>query len=75
MSYKHITSFQRNELSGMLQVRAKKKDVARVLNKHRSTIWRELKRNKANNKSGYDARMAKQKTTENRIRANKRFKN
>jgi IS30 family transposase len=58
----------------MLQVRAKKKDIAKVLNKHRSTIWRELNRNKAHNKSGYSARLSKIKTTERRINANKRFR-
>ncbi|MCF7906639.1 IS30 family transposase, partial [Patescibacteria group bacterium] len=74
MSYKHITSFQRNELSGMLQVKANKKDIAKVLNKHRSTIWRELKRNYINNKSGYDAGIAKENTKNKRIKANFRFK-
>lgn len=74
MSYKHITSFQRNELSGMLQVKAKKKNISKALNKHRTTIWRELKRNKVNNKSGYDAGIAKQRTKKRRIKANSRFK-
>jgi IS30 family transposase len=74
MSYKHITSFQRNELSGMLQVNARKKDIAKALAKDRSTIWRELNRNKTNNKSGYDARIAKEKTKERRIKANQRFR-
>jgi IS30 family transposase len=74
MSYDHITSFQRNELSGMLQVGAKKKDMVRVLNKHRTTIWRELNKNRADNKKGYDARRAKKEVKNRRIRANSRFK-
>jgi len=74
MSYKHITSFQRNELSGMLAVKAKKKDIAKVLDKNRTTIWRELTKNSTNNKSGYDARIAKEKVKERRIKANSRFK-
>lgn len=74
MSYKHITSFQKNELSGMLQVRAKKKDIAIVLNKHRTTIWREIKRNKAETKFGYSARVSKLNTRERRVEANKRFR-
>ena len=61
MSYKHISSFQRNELSGMLQVKAKKKDISLALNKHRTTIWRELNRNRINNKFRYNARIAKEK--------------
>lgn len=74
MSYKHITSFQRNELSGMIQVKAKQRDIAKILNKHRSTIWRELRRNKTDNKSGYSARVAKLNVKQRRIRANRRFK-
>ena len=74
MSYTHITSFQRNELSGMIQVKAKQKDIAKVLNKNRTTIWRELQRNKVDNKTGYDARLAKLATKERRIRANSRFR-
>jgi len=45
MSYKHITSNQRNELSALLIARIKKKDIAQQLGKDRTTIWRELKRN------------------------------
>ena len=58
----------------MLMVKAKQKDIALALNKDRTTIWRELKRNCCNNKRGYDARLAKEKTKERRITANQRFK-
>jgi len=74
MSYLHLTPDSRNELSGMLAVGAEKKDIALALRKHRSTIWRELRRNGCGNKRGYDARLAKEKTKERRIEANKRFK-
>jgi IS30 family transposase len=74
MSYAHITSFQRNELSGMKQVKAKQKDIAKILNKHRTTIWRELKRNGTNNKTGYDAGLAKKKVKDRRFKANARFR-
>jgi IS30 family transposase len=74
MSYTHITSSQRNELSALLIAKIKKKDIAKQLNKDRTTIWRELKRNKVDNNRGYDARCAKQKTTQRRISANNRFK-
>lgn len=74
MSYTHINSFQRNELSGMLRVGAKKKDIAKGLAKHRSTIWRELTRNKIDNMIGYDARIAKNNTRGKRVEANSRFR-
>ena len=74
MSYAHITSFQRNELSGMIQVKAKQKDIAQLLDKNRTTIWRELKKNGTNNKIGYDAGLAKKKVENRRIVANTRFR-
>lgn len=74
MPYSHFTPDNRNELSGMLMVKAKQKDIALALKKDRTTIWRELKRNKTNNKRSYDARIAKNNTTERRINANKRFR-
>jgi IS30 family transposase len=74
MSYTHIISFQRNELSGMIHVKAKQKDIAKILNKHRTTIWTELKRNGTNNKTGYDAGLAKKKAKDRRVKANARFR-
>jgi IS30 family transposase len=74
MSYTHLTSNQRNELSALLQAKIKKKDIAKQLGKHRTTIWRELNRNKTNNKRGYDAGKAKEQTKQRRISANSRFK-
>ena len=74
MSYSHITPDQRNELSGMLAVKASKRDIALALKKDRTTIWRELKRNGSDNKRGYDAKVAKEKTKERRIIANSRFR-
>ncbi|MCD4704823.1 IS30 family transposase [bacterium] len=74
MSCKHITSFQRNELSAFLRVGLKQKDIAKLLNKTPSAICQELKRNSANNKIGYNAKLAKQKTKKRRIKANSRFK-
>jgi len=74
MSHKHITSFQRNELSALLRAGLKQKDIARLLNKSPSAICQELKRNLADTQTGYSARVAKDNTKERRIRANKRFK-
>ncbi len=46
MSYKHITRDQRVELSALLKVGVSKGDIAEQLGLHRSTLWREIKRNK-----------------------------
>jgi IS30 family transposase len=73
MSYKHITSDQRNELSALKRTKIKQKEIAQILGKDRTTIYRESIRNK--NKDGkYDARIAKQKTKERRIKSNQRFR-
>jgi len=83
MSYTHFKPFQRNELSVLLNAKVPKKEIARLLNKDRTSIWRETKRNKIpigskkryrNNTSSYDAGEAKKKTVERRIIANKRFR-
>jgi len=75
MSYKHFTSDQRNELSVLLRVGLKKKEVAKILKKHRTSIWRELKRNPSDKeKRKYNARKAKQLTKTRRVKANTRFR-
>ncbi|MBU0706829.1 IS30 family transposase, partial [Patescibacteria group bacterium] len=66
MSYKHITSSQRNELFALLRVKTKQKDIARLLEKDRITIWREEKRNKEKKKK-YHAGIAKEKTTDRQV--------
>ncbi|MFA6160460.1 MAG: IS30 family transposase [Parcubacteria group bacterium] len=68
MSYTHITSSQRNELSALLRAKTKQKDIARLLKKDRTTIWREKNRNKTKNKK-YHAGIAKEKTTDRQIEA------
>jgi len=84
MFYQHFKPFQRNELSALLSAKVKKKTIAEILKKDRTTIWRELKRNgvkigtRGSNgnliTSGYNARLAKKKTRERRVEANKRFR-
>jgi len=74
MSYTHITSNQRNELSALLKAKLKQKDIANLLGKTPSAISQELSKNWVDNKIGYDARIAKNKTKERRIKANARFK-
>jgi transposase, IS30 family len=73
MSYRHITPDQRNELSALKRTKIKQKEIAQVLGKNRTTIHRELKRNK-NDDGKYEARTAKLKTRERRIKANQRFR-
>lgn len=74
MSYTHFKPFQRNELSALLRADLKKKEIAKLLGKDRTSVWRELKRNPAKNKQGYDARQAKKDTKKRRVSANQRFK-
>jgi IS30 family transposase len=73
MSHKHITPIQRNELSVLIQAQVKQKDIAKILSKDRSTIFRERKRNSKED-GKYHARIAKRQTKERRIRANQRFR-
>jgi IS30 family transposase len=73
MSYTHITPNQRNELAVLFRANLKKKDIAKLLNKDRTTIWRERTK-KCREDKVYDARIAKKITKNNRIKANKRFR-
>ena len=68
MSYTHISASQRNELSVLLRAKTKQKEIARLLTKHRITMWRELKRN-ADKK--YHAGIAKEKTTARQVAAHR----
>ena len=72
MPYKHFTLEQRNELSALLRAKVKKKEIANILRKDRSTIWRERKKAETNGK--YYVRKAKRLTKEKRIKANARFR-
>ncbi|MDK2949000.1 MAG: transposase, family [Patescibacteria group bacterium] len=73
MSYTHITPINRNELAILLRTQIKQKEIARLLNKHRTSIWREKKRNSKED-GMYNARTAKKRTKERRIKANQRFR-
>jgi len=74
MPYKHFTSDNRNELSALLRAGLTQKKIAELLNKTASAVCQELKRNPSNNKTKYDAKLAKQTTKQRRIVANQRFK-
>jgi IS30 family transposase len=71
MSHKHITSSQRNELSILLRTKTKQKEIAKLLKKDRTTIWRERKRVEL--KSGkYYAKKAKADVQVKQIEAHKK---
>lgn len=72
-SNKHITNDQRNEISLLLREGYKKSEIAKILNKHRSSISREIERNSEKNRH-YHARIAKEKSNERRFNANQRNK-
>lgn len=74
MSYTHFKPEQRNELSILLRAGHSQKEAAKLLGKTASAVCQELKRNPANTKIGYDAGLAKKKTEERRMEANRRFR-
>jgi len=74
MPYTHITPIQRNELSALLRAGTKQNRIAELLGKTPSAISQELSRNFVDNKTGYDAGIAKTKTKQRRIEANQRFR-
>jgi len=69
MSHKHITRDQRVELSALLKAHVSKKEIAKQLGLHRSTVWREIKRNKGPNIQ-YDVRVAQGYARRRRKNAN-----
>ncbi len=73
MPYKHFTLKRRNELSILLRTKMKKKDIAKLLGKDRTTLWRERKRGAGINGKYYVIK-AKRIAKKNRIKANARFK-
>lgn len=74
MSYTHFKPEQRNELAVLLRAGFKQNKIAALLGKTASAVCQELKRNPANNKSGYAAGLAKENTRSRRVEANQRFK-
>jgi IS30 family transposase len=73
MPYKHFTPDTRNQLAALLRAKAKKKNIARQLGKHRTTVWRERKRGEGSN-GRYYVRKSKRLAKERRIKANARFR-
>ena len=74
MSYSHFKPFQRNELAVLLRAGFKQNKIAELLGKTASAVCQELKKNRSDNKTGYDVGQAKRSTKEKRIAANARFR-
>ncbi len=73
MPYKHFTPEQKNQLSVLLRTKAKKKEIAKLLRKSRTTLWRERKRGEGINGKYYVSK-SKRLAKEKRLEANARFR-
>jgi IS30 family transposase len=73
MPYAHFTPDTRNQLAALLRAKVKKRSIARQLNRHRITIWRERKRGAGSN-DRYYTRTANRLAREKRVKANARFR-
>lgn len=73
MPYKHFTTDKRNELAALLRAKVKKKNIAKQLGRHRTTIWRERKRGTGLN-GKYYVRKSRRLAREKRVKANARFR-
>jgi IS30 family transposase len=66
MAYTQLTQVQRYQISGLLKMEHTQTEIANSLGVHKSTISRELKRNRG--QRGYRPKQAHQKTQERRAR-------
>ena len=73
MSQNHLTHEERIRLAALKRAGFNQSNIAKELGRHRSTISRELNRNVTSNKSGYDVRIAQEKTDQRRFLANQHF--
>ena len=73
MSYAHIKPDERVELAVLLRAGHKQSEIAEILDKHPSSISREIKRN-STNEGRYNCWIAKRNTKAKRLNANKRFR-
>ena len=74
MSHQHFTSDMRAALAALRRLGHTQEEIGEELGIHQSSVSRELSRNPALNKSGYDARVAERQAQDRRIKANKRFR-
>lgn len=73
MAYQHLTTEQKDNLWYLLHLAHPPKiaEIARMLNKHRSTIYREIKSNTFDGK--YSSSISKKKYIDKRLKANSRL--
>lgn len=71
MKNKHLTSIQRNQIEVLLQTKTPIKVISRLLDTHKSTIYREIKRNK---RRSYSALYAQQLSCERKERFGRKRK-
>ena len=72
MKNKHLTSIQRNQIEVLLQTKTPIKKVSELLDTHKSTIYREIQRNKR--PRSYSASYAQQLSTERKERFGRKRK-
>ena len=74
MPYKHFSRDERLGLATLKRARFKQKEIARQLNRHPSTISRELSRGAMLNKNNYHVVVAERRKAVKRVKANQRFR-
>jgi transposase, IS30 family len=74
MSYKHFSRDDRVPLAALLNAGLDQKTIAKQLNRHSSTISRELSRGAVKSVSGYYVIAAEKRKTAKRLKANYRFR-
>jgi IS30 family transposase len=72
MSYEQLTLRQRYEIKAYMQADISKKQIGKLVGVHKTTIYRELKRNES--PRGYDPEQAQMKVTARRKGARKHIR-
>ena len=73
MPCKHFSRDERLSLATLKRAGLNQKEIARQLNRHPSTVSRELSRGATGNKNNYRVIAAEQRKAVKRIKANQRF--
>jgi IS30 family transposase len=73
MAYQHLSIVEKDNLWYLLHLAhpPKVSEIARMFNKHRSTIYREIKSNQSNGK--YSSSISKKNYIDKRLKANSRL--
>lgn len=74
MSHRQLTHINRIELATLLRQGLSKRQIARALDVHHSTVYRELERNRTTNPSGYHVGQAQRRASFQRHQANQTFR-